>query len=51
MAKRMSTELTDDVITNENEKRGQEQQDKCEGIGKYADMCLGAWRRLRGGGF
>ena len=38
MAKRMSTELTDDVVTNENEKRGQEQQDKCEGIGKYADM-------------
>ena len=38
MAKRMSTELMDDVITNENEKRGQEQQDKCEGIGKYADM-------------
>ena len=38
MAKRMSTELTDDVVTNENEKRGQEPQDKCEGIGKYADM-------------
>ena len=38
MAKRMSTELSDDVVTNENEKMDQEQQDKCEGIGKYADM-------------
>jgi hypothetical protein len=38
MAKRMSTELTDDALTNENEKMDQEQQDKCGGIGKCADM-------------
>ena len=38
MAGRMGTELTDDGVTIEKENPGQEQQDKCVGIGKYANM-------------
>ena len=41
MAERINTELTEgdmNMVTNDNEKMDEEQQDKCEGIGKHADM-------------
>ena len=41
MEQRINTELTEgdiNMVTNDKRKMNQEQQDKCEGIGKCADM-------------
>ena len=41
MEQRINTELTEGdmkMVTNDKRKMNQEQQDKCEGIRKYANM-------------